>query len=160
MLTNAQLQTLKTFIEGDPTLSAFPNNDDGAFAIAALLNADSNPAFIVWRPSVSINEIMSNGFDWARVDNIDASKARIWEWMTQVGTIEPAKANVRAGIEAAWPTAGNAAQRAAIYVHCKRTATVFEKIFASGEGSSAVPATMAVVGQVSYADVSSARNLA
>jgi len=42
-LTTAQYQTLKAAIVADPTLSAQPLNSDGAFAIAAALNAIASP---------------------------------------------------------------------------------------------------------------------
>ena len=48
-LTPAQQATLKTFVEADSTLNAFPHNSDGAFAIAEALKADASPDFIVWR---------------------------------------------------------------------------------------------------------------
>ena len=159
-LTTEQLQALKAFIAGDSNLNQQPNNDDGHFAIAAAMNQIANPAHVVWRSNVSINEIMSNGFDWTRVDNLSVGKSRIWEYMTQLGSLDPSKANVRAGIDATWVgTAADLAVRAAVYTHCKRNATVAEKLFASGTGSTAVPATMAFEGQLQFSDVSAARNL-
>lgn len=43
--------------------------------------------------------------------------------------------------------------------HCKRPATVAEKVLATGTGTTASPATMGHEGAVSYADVQSARSL-
>jgi hypothetical protein len=85
-------------------------------------------------------------------------KARIWDWLGRLGTINAAKVNVRAGIDAAW--VGNAADlavRAAVYVHCKRSATVLEKLFATGTGTDAVPATMVIEGSIGYQQVDEAR---
>lgn len=161
MLTVPQQQTLKTFIANTPALNAYPNTLDGAWDIATLLNLVATPAFIVWKTNVLIDEIMRNGMDWARVDNLSVGKARIWEWMTKLNTINAAKPNIRAGIDAAWVgTAADLAVRAAIYTHCKRTATVVEKLFATGTGSDASPATMVLEGAISPQDVYDARNAA
>jgi hypothetical protein len=157
-MTPQQLSTLKAYILADPVLAAYPTNSDGDYAIAEALNQTAAPAFIVWKTDVSIDEIMRNGMDWARVDNLSVGKARIWDWLGRLGTIDASKINVRAGIDAAWVgTAADLAVRAAVYVHCKRSATVFEKVLATGTGSDAVPATMGAEGPVSYSDVGLAR---
>jgi hypothetical protein len=159
-MSPAQLQALKAFILADPVLSTFPANSDGSYAIAQQLNLPAEPAFIVWKTNVSIDEIMRNGMDWARVDNLSVGKARIWDWLGRLGTINAAKTNVRAGIDAAWVgTSADLAVRAAIYVHCKRPATVLEKLFATGAGSDASPATMLVEGAISYQVVDAARSM-
>ena len=102
MLTGPQQQTLKTFIANTSALNSFPNTLDGAWEIATLLNLVVTPDFIVCKTNVAIDEIMRNGMDWARVDNLSVGKARIWEWMTKLNTINAAKPNIRAGIDAAW----------------------------------------------------------
>lgn len=159
-LTTQQAATLKTFIQNDPTLNAQPLNSDGAYAIAAAINQAATPAFIVWRTSVDTDEVMRNGMDWTRVDNLNVGKARIWEWMTKPGSFNPSKANVRAGIDATWVgTAADLAVRAAVYTHCKRNASVVEKLLiTSGAGSDASPAVMGFEGPISYQDVEAARN--
>ncbi len=158
MLTTQQAATLKAFILADPVLSAFPLNSDGSYAIADLLNKTAEPAFIVWKTDVSIDEIMRNGMDWARVDNLSVGKARIWEWLGRLGTINAAKVNVRAGIDATWVgTSADLAVRAAVYVHCKRPATALEKLFATGAGTDASPATMVIEGAIGYQQVDEAR---
>lgn len=158
-MTPEQLATLKAAILAVPELAAKPMNSDGDYDIAAAINQTDPVNFIVWKTSVSIDEIMRNGMDWARVDNLSVGKARIWEWLGKLGTIDPSKTNVRAGIDAAWGgTSADLAVRAAIYVHCKRAATTFEKWFSTGIGSDAVPAIMEIEGPVSYNDVGLARN--
>ncbi len=161
-LTLSQLQALKTAINADPVLSAMPNNNDSAIEIAAAFNVASNPAFIVWRTSVNLDEIMQNGFDWTRVDNLSVGKSRIWEWMfgNSARAINPSKANVRAGIDATWVgTAADLAVRAVVYTHCKRTATRGEKVFATGTGTDANPAAMAYEGAITAQNVVDARSL-
>jgi hypothetical protein len=160
-LTTQQKATLKAYILADPTLNAFPANSDGAYEIAARLNVAASPEFIVWKTNVNPDEIMRNGMDWTRVDNLSVGKARIWDWLTKLGTFNAAKVNVRAGIDATWVgTAADLAVRAQVYTHCKRSATVIEKLFAAGAGSDASPATMDWEGAISYQDVQVARESA
>lgn len=159
-LTTAQLLTLKAAIDADPMLSVLPNNSDSAFTIAAAFNSPANPVFIVWKTRVSLDEIQQNGFDWTQVDNLTDPKARTWEWMfnNQERTVNPSKLNVRAGINEVWQgTAGKLNVRAQVYVHCKRSASRAEKLFSTGTGSDADPATMASSGDLSYQEIESAR---
>lgn len=164
-MTPSQLVALKADILADPTLAAQAGSPDGRFAIAAAYNLPAFPAWYVWRTAVTEAEIFNNGMDWARVDNLSVGKARIWEWMFKFGTTNPSKPNVRAGIDAAWVgTAADLAVRAAVYTHCKRTATRAQKLFSTGTGSEAVPATLqAGIDEgltVSFNDVDTALNLA
>ena len=162
-MTPSQLTALKAAILADPTLSALPANSDGAFEIARLLNLNATPDFFVWRTNVPINEIMSNGFDWTRVDNLTIGKARIWEWMVALGNINPSEPNVRAGVLAVFTTAGDLANRVAVFGHSQRLATRAEKLLATGTGTTTTdqgvgPATMGYEGFLSYQDVEAARN--
>jgi hypothetical protein len=154
-LTTAQKNALLAFIQGDPT--AGPLFTDGNLSgLADYLNGDADPAFIVWRTFVDRDTVMLNGFDWARVDNLSVGKARIWEWLVMgpTGGFNPSKLNVRAGIDAVWAgTQADLAVRDAVYVHCKRSASRVEKLFATGTGSNAVPATMAIEGPLSFTDL-------
>lgn len=167
MLTPQQLATLKTAIDADPVLAAKPLNSDGYFEIAQALNSElASPDFWVWKSLVSQDEIMQNGFDWVRVDNLSVGKARIWEWMfdNASATINPSKANVRAGIAEVWKgTAADNAVRQAVFNHCQRLATRAQTLFAAGPGTTTSvdgvgPATMAVEA-ITMADVEAARAL-
>lgn len=163
MLTPAQLATLKTAIINDPTLDSFPHTPDGAFAIAAALNLDAAPDFWVWRSTVAVTEIMQNGFGWDRVDNLTVGKARIWEFMTAAGTLNPSQPNVRAGFLACFSVAADLATRQAIFSHCVRKASRFEKVYATGTGAASDdqgvgPGTAVVLGPLAYQDVMIARD--
>jgi len=167
MLTPEQLATLKAAIDADPALAAKPLNSDGYFEIAQALNTElASPDFFVWRSVVSQDEIMQNGFDWVRVDNLSVGKARIWEWMfdNAGATINPSKANVRAGIAEVWKgTAADNAVRQAVFNRCQTRATRAQKLFATGPGTTTSvdgvgPATMAVE-SISLSDVEAARAL-
>lgn len=159
MLTTAQQATLKAAILADPVLAAYPMTTDGAYAIAAAMNLAASPAFIVWKTSVNPDEIMRNGMDWTRVDNLSVGKARIWDWMIRLGSFDASKINIRAGIDAVWVgTSADLAVRAMVYTHSKRSATIGEKLLATGTGSDASPAVMGFEGDLSYMDVFAARN--
>lgn len=153
-LTAQQKVTLKAHIEATPDLNQLyvDGNLDG---LAALLNTIASPAFIVWKSLVSRADIMQNGFDWVRVDNLSVGKSRIWEWLFEdTGAINPSKPNVRAGIDEVWKgTQADLDVRAAVYVHCKRSASRIEKLFATGTGSEAVPATLVVEGPLSFIEL-------
>ena len=160
-LTPAQLATLKAAILANQALSSQPMTSGGALVIAEALNATAVPSYIVWRTKVTDQEIMLNGFDWTRVDNLSVGKARVWDWMFRFGSINPSKSNIRAGIDQTWVgTAADLAVRAAVYVHCKRAASIAEQLFATGTGSDASPAVMGFEGKLTADDVAQARELA
>lgn len=155
-LTPLQRTAVAADINATPELlSWWQSGNPGV--IAELYNAQKSPAYVVWKTSVSIDEIMRNGMDWARVDNLSVGKARIWDWMARLGSLNCARPNIRAGIDATWVgTAADLAVRATVYSHCKRNASRIEALLATGTGSDASPATMAFEGQVTPADIQSA----
>lgn len=148
MLTTPQMTTLRAAVFADAAalLLLQAGNDIG---LRAYLNSPST--FVIWRNSVSQDEIMQNGMDWTRVDNLPIGQARVWEWMfgNSQRVINPAKSNVRAGIDAVWKgVAADLAVRAAVYVHCKRFATFAEKMLTGGTGTTEAPATPLWIGEV------------
>lgn len=163
-LAPSQYAAVKAFILADPVLSQAPANEDGDDFIANAMNLLASPAFVVWKTKVSQDEIMQNGFDWLRVDNLSVGKARIWEWLfdNDERSINPSKANVRAGISEAWKgTAADVAVRDAVLGHCKRNASIIEKLLANtseGNGQAATPATMTFSGNVTRQEIGAARN--
>lgn len=163
-LTPQQQAALKAFILADEALNAFPNNSDGNFHLAAVLNVEAAPAWKVWRTAVTRREILQNGFDWTRLDNLTVGKARVWTDIFVDGVINPSMINVRAGIDSVWVgTAADLAVRTAVYVHCKRNATIVQKLFSTGTGSVGDPATLAANIDESYRvtpqELETARNL-
>jgi len=185
MLTATQLATLKAHVAantntipaGQPWSGSFvdvavkdvPNNSDGNAAVAGWYGLTAAPAFKVYRQSVPMSEIMLNGFNWTRVDNLSIGKARIWDWMFNADpfghTIDPSKANIRAGINAVWVgTQADLDVRAAVYLHCFRDAKNGETVFASGAGTAADatgegPGTTTLTEPITAQDVNSALNL-
>lgn len=142
-LTLEQLATFKAalFAETDATLVGYKTNGQTSL-IRDWYNSTDPSNYVIWRNKVTLDEIMQNGFDWTQVDNQTVGKARIWEWMfsNSEKSINPSKANVRAGIDEAWKgTAAMLAVRAAVYVHCKKFASRIDKLFATGAGTDASP---------------------
>ena len=157
MLNEQQLALLKADILADPVLSQWAATGYMASEIADAYNAAAAPEWVVWKTAVDPVEIMTNGMDWTRVDNLSVGKARIWDWFTRLGTFNASKANIRAGIDATWVgTAADLAVRAMVYTHCKRAATRGEKIMSTGAGTTASPATMGFEGNLTYQDVEAA----
>lgn len=146
---------LKDAILGEPSIqTCVIQGQDGC--VADWLNSPS--AFVVWRTSVSKEEIYrSADWDWTRIDNLTTGEARIWQEMfdNNAKSFNPSFAKVRAGIEEAWK--GTAADETlktnSIYPKCKRNATQAEAVFATGIGTSVSPGTTTWEGRVSETDV-------
>jgi hypothetical protein len=158
-LTTAQLQQLKTAILNDAVLNAYPNNSDGAWAIAQAMNATASPAFVVWKTSVSTREC-KQAMIWTEFVGRSTGERDAWQFMLSNGTINAADTNVRQGIADIFSGTQGATSRNNLLAISKRDATLAEKLFASGTGSTASPATMSFEGNLSYQDVLLARNLA
>ncbi|WP_300335605.1 hypothetical protein [Accumulibacter sp.] len=141
-LTPAQTAALKSAIIADANLAPQKATRDTQ-AIADYLNTAS--AFVVWKTTVSVDEVMRSGMDWTQVDNLSAGKARIWDWMSRLGSFDCSKPTIRAGIDATWVgTSAALAVRALVYTQCKRPSTWFEKVFATGTGTDATPGLLVI----------------
>lgn len=165
MLINEQLATLRANIDAETDAGFVAAREAGNNGLMLeWYNAPASPTFYVYRPSVTADEIMQNGFDWVRVDNLSVGKARIWEWMfdNQSRAIDAGKGNVRAGIVECWKgTAADVAVRVAVFSHCQRAASRVEKLFATGNGTTISetgngPGTLAVIGPISIDDIRAA----
>lgn len=157
MLTAAQASVLKADTLADPTLSAQPNNSDGAFAIAAAYNLEAIPAFTVWKTDVPTKEC-KKAMVWTEFIGRTVGERDAWQFMLSNGTINAADANVRQGIQDIFSGAQGAQSRTNLTAIAKRSATRAEKLFATGAGTDVSPATMSFEGSLSYQDVEQARN--
>ena len=164
-LTLPQLQALKAHLAADPVLDAIPRNSDGAFEVAAAMNLTASPEFWVWKSSVSrafiYHETSPTGssWDWTTYKNQGATEQNAWVQMFMGDVANFSKPNLRAGVAAIFTGSGAAtAQRDHILACGRRLATRAEKLFATGTGSTAVPATMAVEGNLSSNDIERAWN--
>lgn len=165
-LTSTQLTTLKNAIAADSNVNTISNTSDGNFDIAVYFNQLASPDYFVWATSVKSADLQGQpNFDWSRVDNMTVGQARIWELMTRFGIVNPSFAAVRAGINSAFSgtVPGDVATRLAIFQASQRKATKAEKLFASGPGTTTNntgvgPSVMTFEGNLSYQDVTVARN--
>lgn len=164
---NANTNTIP-YGAGTPQIKDLPNNGDANLEIANWYNGQASPDYYAYRASVPVAEVMLNGFDWTRVDNLSVGKARIWEWITRANssnTFDASKSNIRAGINETWKgTAADLLVRAAVYVHCTKFASRVEKLLkAAGNGTAPDgngdgPATLSFEGILTGDDVSNARS--
>lgn len=160
-VTSTQIATLKAACIADVAVCKPLHDAADDVGLAAYFNADT-VTFIVWRTAVTKEELTQNDlFDWTRVDNLSVGKARIWDLMfnNSTNSINPSKANVRAGIAAAWTgTAADNAVQAAILAQCKRSATRAERILATGTGTTGTPAVLTFQGSISVGEASLIRS--
>jgi hypothetical protein len=159
MLTTAQLQTLKADILADPVLAAHPQNSDGAFAIAAAYNLPASPTWTVWRNGIPTKEI-KRAVVWTEYIARSAGERDAFVLMTSNGVVDAGDANIRQGFLDIFSGPSGATTRAQLTTLSKRTATRAEKLFSTGTGSDASPATLTFEGTLSYQDVEAARTLA
>lgn len=163
--TAAQWPALDAYVIAHPVLSLLPHypkddpdpahhkaNGVTAGDIAQHLN-NKETGFYIWKDYLSLETIYANGMDWTLVDNLAVGRARIWEWLFRSsgmggGSINPSKANVRAGIAECWKgTDPMLAQRAVILGHCKTTDLLIgERVFSVGTGTLASPAVRTCCG--------------
>lgn len=158
MLTDAQLQALKADISADPVLNALPKNSDGAYEIAQRYNTLASPAFTVWKTAVTsqaVGQAMSSS-EVAGLTTANTSRLQVMEQFSG-GLFNPSLADTRAGFDSIFSGAGGAVTRTALLALWKRKATRAEKLFASGTGSDAAPATLSFEGALSYQEVEQAR---
>ena len=158
-MTPAQLAILAAHITASPDLNVYPNNSDGAFAIAQLLNLPADPAFTVWKNSVSKNDVGKAFVATALASITSGNNDKLANFAAWNETVEPWRADQRAFFDDIFSVAAGATTRAALLVLWKRLATRGEKLFATGTGSDASPATLGYEGSISYPDVQLARNL-
>lgn len=164
-LTTAQLASLKAAIAADPTLNALPNSSGDNWAIADAFGLPASPDFWVWRTDISESDCTArasvDGTNWSWTAYIARSQGERdgWGRMFSAGSIDASQANVRQAIADIFSGTGVAAtQRTHLLTVARRKATRVEKLFATGTGSTAAPATMGREGPISYTDVTDARN--
>jgi hypothetical protein len=157
MLTNQQLTTLKAYIDSVPEWAALPNNSDTAYFIAQELNKPAAPAFIVWKTNVPRNEV-GKAFVASALAAITAgNNDKLANFAAWNESVNPSRADQRQFFDDVFSVAAGATTRAALLALWKRSANSVEKLFATGAGSDASPATMTFEGSVSYQQVEQAR---
>ena len=155
-LTPAQLPVLRAAINAVPAWAALVNNEDTADFISKELDKAASPDFTVWRTSVSLGEVAAN-VDGVELVGLTSVRLAAYQSLLLAGSVNPSNARLRAGFDQVFAAAGGATTRPLLLALWKRLATAGEKIFAVGTGSDAAPATMAVEGTISRADIVQAR---
>ena len=152
MFNPAQLSALKAVASADQTALALMAAADD-IGLAAWFNTE-DAAFTVWKTRLTVEDC-NTAIVWIEVDALTNGKARIWEWMTRLGAIDPSQLNVRQGLSDAFASANGT--KAALAALGKRLASTAEKTLATGTGSNASPALLTFEGLLSYADASDVR---
>lgn len=177
-LTPQQQATLKAFVLADDTLNQLPHTSDGAYAIAAALSLPDPGAFQVWRTSTDADMIL-DAITWAnltpngvpdgsveftnRALACQAKQLNIQIMLQGRGALATGKSTIRSGLSDALtnvPAGGGGALLDAgwlgagkVKATITRTATVLEKLFATGAGTAGTPGVLAVERSLSYDEV-------
>lgn len=157
MLTTSQLLVLKADILIDPALAAQPNTSDGAFAIAAAYNLNAVPVWRVWRTEVPTAAV-KKAVVWTEYIGRSVGERGAFELIISNGIVNAADANIRQGFQDIFSGPSGLGTRTNLTAIAKRDATRAEKLFSTGAGTDASPATMTFEGFLSYQDVQDARN--
>lgn len=159
MLTPVQLTTLRADITNSPDPLVIAARGNGAdigrddTTLAKLYNLPGTAR--VWVTAITKDEVYGNGFNWVAIDDVAEPKWRVWTELFSSGTMNPSKANVRAGIIEVWK--GNAAKLAVqeyVLNKCKRFAKRAEQLYIVGTGTEISPATLVFEGGVTIDDIS------
>ena len=154
-LTTQQQATLKAYVEADPVLSTYQHTSDGAYAISEALKGNASPAFIVWRTDVQAAEI-GNAWIGTDIDGMSALNMQRLQLLlasSPQGIFDMSRVDRRAGFENPFGASASNPSRVAMRAVWKRSANLLEKLFATGTGSDAAPATMVIQGQISYPEI-------
>lgn len=152
-LTTAQKATLKTAILADGTANTFYTNGD-LTGLAAYYNEIASPSFTVWKSSVDWN-FVGDKINATELVGLTTGKLTQLQTLALISPsgVNPSVQDRRDALEQIFSAAGGAITRPALLVLWKRLATRLEKVFATGTGSDAVPATMVVEGELTTADL-------
>ena len=143
-LTSAQLTALKADIAADGTLNTIPNNDDGDYAIAAIYNTQASPDWTIWKKSVLIADVGTaiDAAEMAGLSTLNSTRLQTLAVFLSSG-VNPSLVDHRAFFDDIFSGAGGTNTRPRLLVLWKRLASRAEKLFSTGTGSDASPATTA-----------------
>lgn len=130
-MTPAQLAALKADIQARPEFWANDTQLIGDDEIAAFYNLPSDPAVLIWKRDVTINELNSV-IAWPDLVALPVEKQLAFQSMIWANTIDMGDPQVRQGIDAIF---GNpSTSRSGIINVGRRTATNLEALFSTGSG--------------------------
>lgn len=150
-LTPAQETILRNYVNADPALSQQPHNSDGAYAIAQALNQVAAPAWIVWKEAYTPQEKASAiDVGITQLDALTSSKRDSLLWWAE-RTHDARLTSTQAAMSDLCGSQNTL--KNSLIDGAKRSATVLEKLLASGTGTTASPGITTFTGQISYPDV-------
>jgi hypothetical protein len=156
----AQLQALKadilantgTIPAGQPwtdalagvAINAIPDTGVGNAVVAAYYNQPAAPAWTIWRKNVTILEVGNNlnGAELGGLSSLNHTRLQTVVMLSQLG-IDASLADRRQFFDDIFSGSPGATTRAQLLVLWKRIATRAQKLFSTGPGSDAFPATTA-----------------
>lgn len=151
-LTPAQLTALRTNILASELAAKCVGFGDGPFDIAAAYNLPASPAFVVRRTSVETREI-GPVLNYVAVVNLTTANR---DRATTFVMLNPGSFTPTADVEAYWAETFSGAlggqgqaTRDALANLWRRNVTRFERVFATGTGTTASPGALVVEGAVS-----------
>lgn len=140
-LTTDQKTALKAAVLADATAAAFFNSGDLG-GLADYMNAAASPAFTVWKVNVPITQVGDNlnGTELSGLSSLNHTRLQT---VVLLGTngVNPSLADRRAMFDDIFSGAGGATTRTQLLALWKRSASRVEKLFSTGTGSDASPAT-------------------
>ena len=124
--------------------------------IATWYNQSTNPAFYVWRKTLSRHEILTGisdegtTFAWAAGAYITRSQGErdaFREMFNSTGNVDPSLASIKAAFNDIFSGAGGAGNRAHILAMSRRVVSRGERIFSTGTGTKADPGVCTLADQ-------------
>lgn len=151
-LTTAQKATLKTDVQAnsDTNTLYLAGNLGG---LSALYNLDAVPDYWVFRTNVPINDVGNtfNATELAGLTSLNTQRLQNLAAWSGLG-VNPTTAGVRQFFADIFSGAGGQLTRSALDILWRRKATRFEKVFATGAGTTAAPSLLVLEGFCGYLD--------
>lgn len=125
-------------------INTLPNSSDANAAIAGWYNLPRSSNWTVWRRTVPLAEIGKklNGAELGGLSSLNHTRLQTVIILTNAtGGADPSLADQRAFWDDIFSGAGGAVTRPALLILWKRLASNLQKLFSTGTGSDAVPAT-------------------
>lgn len=155
-MTPAQLQTLRDHINATPALLALYNAGDRA-GLADAYNAEASPAWYGKKTALSRHDIITGAsddgttFTWAGAAYIGRTQGErdaFREMFNSTGTVNPSLPSIAAAFSDIFSGAGGQTNREHINAMGRRKLNRVEKLFSTGLGTKANPATVTFEGSV------------
>lgn len=148
-LTPQQITTLRTNILAGEFAAQCQPFGDGPTDIATAYNQPAAPAFIVWRTNVRVEETGNAwlGTDIDGMSSLNMQRLQLLLASSPSGVFDMSRADRRAGFENPFGAVNNAS-RVAMRAVWQRNVTRFERIYATGTGTTATPGALVVEGQL------------